>query len=259
MRYNNSYIIPAFSTIVLSFLTFLSLQSVWCCNAVNNSNNNNNYYYVVETCLAETIGAQCEGNTSLQAVQDLRVTRQEARSDCEETEGQEGSVTYVDLVLPPNKVLLVEVTTKVGGQDSRNGFFVRPTRKTRYWGKAEVFPKKASFYLADTRQFSVEFASNSIWRNKKDVEKFDALMLFVNPQIDIPTKDPPLSPSSQTARTSLKTSDQTKTTSSRRVSTTTGEETTSSRYTTTPTCTSKRVPTLRPGSSKHKRRSITFC
>ena len=195
--------------------------------------------YMVKTCLADGVGKPCTANTSLKTVSGLRVTQQEAEQNCEETEGQRGSVTYTDLILPtnssPDKVLLVEVTTSVPGQDSSNGFFVRPTRLTRYWGKATVSSKKASFYLAETGQvrknectekvskktaiqketyvirnyrkkefsqlssplsqifflitilkFSVEFASDSIWKNKQDVATFDALMLFVNPEIIIP-------------------------------------------------------------------------
>merc|ERR1712176_1052212 len=102
-------------------------------------------------------------------------------------EGQKGSVTYIDLILPQNsnKALFVEVQTNVPGQNSNEGFFVRPTRRTRYWGRPELIsPTKASFYLAETGQFSVEFASDSIWRNKKMATSFDALMLFVNPEID---------------------------------------------------------------------------
>lgn len=115
--------------------------------------------YVVRTCLADGIGLPCTGNTSLETVSDLRITQQSAADGCEETEGQKGSVSYTDLVLPtissPDQVLLVEVTTKVLGQDSSNGFFVRPTRLTRYWGKATVASKTATFYLADTGQVSI--------------------------------------------------------------------------------------------------------
>ncbi len=112
--------------------------------------------YVVKTCLADGIGQPCTGNTSLQPVSDLRLTEQKAGTNCEETEGQRGSITYTDLILPtqssPDKVLLVEVETLVPGQDSSQGFFVRPTRLTRYWGKPTVASKKASFYLAETGQ-----------------------------------------------------------------------------------------------------------
>ena len=112
--------------------------------------------YVVKTCLADGIGQPCTGNTSLQPVSDLRLTEQKAGTNCEETEGQRGSITYTDVILPtqssPDKVLLVEVETLVPGQDSSQGFFVRPTRLTRYWGKPTVASKKASFYLAETGQ-----------------------------------------------------------------------------------------------------------
>ncbi len=114
--------------------------------------------YVVKACLADGIGKPCTGNTSLETVPDLRITQQSAPDSCEATEGQKGSVSYTDLMLPtlssPGKVLLIEVTTKVPGQDSSNGFFVRPTRLTRYWGKATVSSKTATFYLAETGQVS---------------------------------------------------------------------------------------------------------
>ena len=114
--------------------------------------------YVVKSCLADGIDQPCTGNTSLETVPDLRITQQNAADSCESTEGQKGSVSYTDLVLPtissPGKVLRVEVTTKVPGQDSSNGFFVRPTRLTRYWGKATVSSKTATFYLAETGQVS---------------------------------------------------------------------------------------------------------
>lgn len=159
---------------------------------VRHLNSINSNKYVVKTCLADGIGKPCTGNTSLKVVSDLRLTQQEA-DNCEGTEGQKGSVTYTDLILPtvsnPNQVLFVEVTTKVPEQNSLEGFFVRPTRLTRYWGKATISEKKASFYLADTGQFSVEFASDAIWRNKKKSMNFDALMLFVNPEITIPTEN----------------------------------------------------------------------
>jgi hypothetical protein len=200
--------------------------------------------YVVKACLADGIGKPCTGNTSSERV-DLRITQQQAPDSCEAREHMKGSVSYADLMLPtktsPGKVLLVEVVTRVPGQDSNQGFFVRPTRKTRYWGRATVQKRKATFYLADTgqvrtvpessdttninsnsrnvslschtasnrlkqnhptltlssffsdffssSQFSVEFASDAMWKNKNDVTTFDALMLFVNPEITIPTKN----------------------------------------------------------------------
>jgi hypothetical protein len=97
-----------------------------------------------------------------------------------------GSVTWADLTLPEGKVLLVEVTTSIASQTSASGFFVRPTRRTREWGKAKVSSSKASFYLAATGQFSVEFASQEFWRSDAALS-FDALMLFVNPEYMIPT------------------------------------------------------------------------
>ena len=83
------------------------------------------------------------------------------------------------------KVLLVEVSTSIPYLTSASGFFVRPTRRTREWGKAEVAPSKATFYIADTGQFSVEFASAEFWREEAAFA-FDALMLFVNPELEVP-------------------------------------------------------------------------
>ncbi len=150
----------------------------------------NNNLYTVKACVATGIGQSC---TPL-PVSDLRITKHSAPSTCEETEGQKGSVTYVDLTLPTGKALFVEVTTNVVGQSANKGFFVRPTRHTRNWGKADVAGNKASFYLAATGQFSVEFAPDSIWRNKNQATTFDALMLFVNPEITLPSNLIPISP-----------------------------------------------------------------
>ncbi len=150
----------------------------------------NNAFYSVKACVTGGVGQAC----TPVPVTDLRFTKQSAADSCEETEGQKGSVTYVDLILPAGKALFVEVETKVPGQNSASGFFVRPTRHTRNWGKADVQEKKASFYLADTGQFSVEFASDSIWRNKSKATTFDALMLFVNPPITLPSNLIPISP-----------------------------------------------------------------
>jgi hypothetical protein len=154
--------IPFFAS-VLSFLVSSSISARYSTATAEFQQQNdlrhlskNTPQYVVKTCLADGIGKPCSGNTSLKVVSDLRITEQVANESCEETEGQRGSVTYTDLILPtlssPNKVLLVEVTTKVPGQDSSNGFFVRPTRLTRYWGKATVTWNTASFYLAETGQ-----------------------------------------------------------------------------------------------------------
>eukprot|EP00729_Bicosta_minor_P015569 gene15569-35345_t len=96
-----------------------------------------------------------------------------------------GSVSWADMTLPVGKVLLVEVSTSIPSLTSASGFFVRPTRRTREWGKAEVAPSKATFYIADTGQFSVEFASAEFWRGEAAFA-FDALMLFVNPELEVP-------------------------------------------------------------------------
>ena len=149
----------------LVFSSLLAASNITSCAADQQQRETNNLRrlnpaissnYVVKTCLADGIGMPCTGNTSLQPVSDLRLTQQAAGTNCEETEGQRGSVTYTDLILPtqssPDKVLLVEVTTLVPGQDSSKGFFVRPTRLTRYWGKSTVASNKASFYLAETGQ-----------------------------------------------------------------------------------------------------------
>ena len=52
--------------------------------------------------------------------------------------GQQGSVSHADLTLPPGSALLVQVSTSLGGLTADTGFFVRPTRLTREWGKATV-------------------------------------------------------------------------------------------------------------------------
>lgn len=45
----------------------------------------------------------------------------------------------------------------------------------------------ASFYIADTGQFSVEFAASNIWKELTPTLNFNALMLFINPPMnDIP-------------------------------------------------------------------------
>jgi len=149
-----------------------------------------NIQYTVKACVANGVGQPCK----LVTVPDLRFTEQPTENSCEENNGQKGSITYADLMLPPGKALFVEVTTNVSEQNSSRGFFVRPTRLTSNWGMATVSEKTASFYLADTGQFSVEFAPDSTWRNYNKVKNFDALMLFVNPKIVLPKKLIPISP-----------------------------------------------------------------
>jgi len=154
----------------------------------------NNVLYTVKACVSNGVG---QPSCTPVPVTDLRFTKQSAANSCEETEGQKGSVTYVDLTLPAGKALFVEVTTNVSGQSANNGFFVRPTRHTRNWGRAEVAGRTASFYLADTGQFSVEFAPDWIWRNQNQATTFDALMLFVNPEITLPGNLTPIPPDSE--------------------------------------------------------------
>lgn len=145
----------------------------------------NDGLYSVKACVADSVG---QASCTPVAVDDLRYMKQPAADSCEEREGQKGSVTYVDLVLPQGKVLYVQVSTFVQGQSGARGFFVRPSRKTRNWGLAQLAngDTQASFFLADTGQFSVEFAPDSLWRNQNQATTFDALMLFVNPEITLP-------------------------------------------------------------------------
>lgn len=139
--------------------------------------------YNIKACVVDTIGDVC----TPKRVVDVRYTDNPTANSCEENMGQRGSVTFVDLVLPSeDKVYFVEVRTNVPGQSSDQGFFVRPTHLTRNWGKATVTSKKASFYLAGTGQFSVEFTPDSTWTNYNAVKRFDALMIFVNPPLVIP-------------------------------------------------------------------------
>eukprot|EP00588_Corethron_pennatum_P007292 CAMPEP_0194283966 /NCGR_PEP_ID=MMETSP0169-20130528/26543_1 /TAXON_ID=218684 /ORGANISM="Corethron pennatum, Strain L29A3" /LENGTH=793 /DNA_ID=CAMNT_0039029683 /DNA_START=19 /DNA_END=2400 /DNA_ORIENTATION=+ len=149
--------------------------------------------YTVKVCVADAVGSPCVPTE----VADLRHMPHPTVASCEETEGQRGTMTYADLVLPAGKALFVEVTTAVAGQSSARGFFVRPTRRTRQWGKAEVQARSASFYLGGTGQFSVEFVGDEIWRNKKLATNFDALMLFVNPVLALPKKLQLISPTSK--------------------------------------------------------------
>mmetsp|Transcript_24385 Transcript_24385/g.55677 ORF Transcript_24385/g.55677 Transcript_24385/m.55677 type:complete len:778 (-) Transcript_24385:57-2390(-) len=148
--------------------------------------------YTVRTCVAEGVGVPCK----LKTEPDLRFMKHPTSDDCDEAQGQKGSVTYVDLTLPSEsgRALFVEVTTDVPGQNTDRGFFVRPTRLTREWGKASVSAKTASFYLADTGQFSVEFASDATWKSYNKATNFDALMLFVNPPLTVPKELTLISP-----------------------------------------------------------------
>ncbi|GMI14138.1 hypothetical protein TrLO_g5409 [Triparma laevis f. longispina] len=136
--------------------------------------------FTVKACVATSLTDSC----TLQTVGTKIVAQpvDTSSTKCEDTVDQKGSVTWADLILPVGKVLLVEVQTKVASQTSGGGFFVRPSRKTREWGKPTVANKKASFYLADKGQFSVEFASQEYWQAEPALS-FDALMLFVNPEL----------------------------------------------------------------------------
>ena len=141
--------------------------------------------YEVKACLVDAIGMAC----APQPVGNLRYqTQPVSDDDCEDTVGLEGSLSFVDLTLPDSKVLFVQVTTAVPGQSSADGFFVRPTRLSQQWGEPILTGSDtASFYVAETGQFSVEFAASSIWRDYKEANTFDALMLFVNPEFSIPS------------------------------------------------------------------------
>ena len=95
----------------------------------------------------------------------------------------------MDITLPPNEVLYVEVTTNVVGQENvgADNFYIRPSRLTESWGTPSVIGNVASFYIADTGQFSVEFAASNIWKELTPTLNFNALMLFINPPMnDIP-------------------------------------------------------------------------
>ena len=145
---------------------------------------NANPKYSLKACLADSVGASCTPVPVSNS--DLRYISQTASSTCEETEGQRGSVTHVDLTLPSGKALYVEVTTLVPSQNAARGFFVRPTRITSQWSQANLLndaKTQASFYLADAGQFSVEFASDATWRDQVQATNFDALMIFVNPEL----------------------------------------------------------------------------
>lgn len=119
--------------------------------------------YTVKTCLVDAIGdTSC---TPQPVSSPIRYQTQPVvrPGRCEDTVGQRGSLSFVDLILPPNQVLWVEVTTNANNQGGGD-FFVRPSRLTDPWGTPLVSGRTASFYIAGTGQFSVEFAPSSIWR-----------------------------------------------------------------------------------------------
>ena len=112
---------------------------------------------------------------------------------CDATWDQQGSVSWGDVTLPAGKMLVVRITTKVSGQSTNQGFFVRPTRLTSAWERpAFTNSKTATFPIRATGQYSVEFTPPSTWRNKNDALNFPALMLFVNPEFTIPTQKTPI-------------------------------------------------------------------
>eukprot|EP00520_Triparma_pacifica_P009227 CAMPEP_0118644180 /NCGR_PEP_ID=MMETSP0785-20121206/6798_1 /TAXON_ID=91992 /ORGANISM="Bolidomonas pacifica, Strain CCMP 1866" /LENGTH=716 /DNA_ID=CAMNT_0006535915 /DNA_START=100 /DNA_END=2246 /DNA_ORIENTATION=- len=140
--------------------------------------------YTVRACVAKSLKHTC----TLNAVT-TRFTEQPVKGDnCDPTQDQGGSVTWADLTIPDSGgVLMVEVTTSYPDHTSNGGFYVRPSRRTRQWGRAQLSGgKTATFYLAETGQYSVEFASQAFWRTNAALS-FDALMLFVNPELSIPS------------------------------------------------------------------------
>ena len=140
--------------------------------------------YEVKTCVANTITSSC---TPTPITNPIRYQTQPVTNPgtCEDTVGQRGSLSFVDITLPIDKVLYVEVTTNVVGQENvgQDNFHVRPSRLTEPWGVPSVVNNVASFYLANTGQYSVEFANSNIWKELLPAQNFDALMLFVNPPI----------------------------------------------------------------------------
>ena len=145
---------------------------------------NANLYYIVKACVATSLSGTC----NLKPVALSLISLPFSSTTCEETVDQKGSVSWMDLTLPEggSSVLLVEVTTKVSGQNTNSGFFVRPTRRTRRWGRAQVTETSATFKIAETGQYSVEFASQEFWRTDAALS-FHSLMLFVNPELTIPS------------------------------------------------------------------------
>ena len=155
-----------------AFLSVLFLSALQCHAATK---------FEVKTCLVDAVGLSCVP----QPVENLRYQRQPVQStSCDATVGQKGSLSFVDLTLPSAQVLFVQVTTAVPGQSTAGGFFIRPTRISQQWGNATLGATgtTASFYLADTGQFSVEFAASTMWTNIEQANNFEALMLFVNPE-----------------------------------------------------------------------------
>jgi hypothetical protein len=77
---------------------------------------------------------------------------------------------------------MIQVTTLVSSQSIKDGFFVRPTRITREWINKPVYDgdDTVTFYIESAGQYSVEFASNELWRTSQSFE-YDSLMLFINP------------------------------------------------------------------------------
>ena len=82
---------------------------------------NSNAKYVVKSCVTNEVGIPC----NLVEFDDLYFTKQTTQSSCEDTEGQGGSITYADMILPNGNALYIEVQTQVSGQTADRGFFVR--------------------------------------------------------------------------------------------------------------------------------------
>ena len=87
--------------------------------------------YEVKTCVVDFVGESCLAGIQPVAnpirYQTQPVTNPNA---CEDTVGQRGSLSFVDITLPTNQVLYVEVTTNVAGQENVgiDNFHVRPSR-----------------------------------------------------------------------------------------------------------------------------------
>ena len=104
--------------------------------------------YKLEYCVAAAVGLSC----SLQPASLEHMESPVNAEKCDATWGQQGSVSWANIDLPPGKALRVRVTTRVPGQSSSRGFYVRPTRQTRAWGRPDLSEESATFYLASTGQ-----------------------------------------------------------------------------------------------------------
>ncbi len=137
--------------------------------------------------MTDSLGDVCELHTYNIYKTSQPVQPTDEGVECDSTAGMQGSVSFLtNLILPAGKVLLIEVGFQSDKMSADTGFFVRPTRRTREWGAVKVERNKATFYLADTGQYSVEFVPPEFWRTENALS-YDALMLFVNPELEIPT------------------------------------------------------------------------